>query len=191
MKSIVIIILIVNSLVIPLSSYAGNVYKWVDENGRTHFSQKPPESNSNTAKQIKIKAPSLSQLEADSAAREKLKIIKEKWHKEIKDKRKREKSRYDYQQSVKKKEKEKKKNKQKADRKSKEIWDKRVIAECKRRKGVNCKTAVDARRGAYPVGSDDRHAGAEERRYKRHNAYRGIDKKRRCAYGYLEDCKKK
>ena len=188
-----IMLFVVNSLIMPFIASADTIYKWVDENGRTHFSQKPPESNSNTAKKINIKAQSASQLESNALAREKLKAIKEKWNKELKAKRKMEKSRYESLQSSKREARQEKKRRQKQDRKSKKIWDKRAIDQCKKRKGINCKTAVDARRDANPVSIDESDASAwsDERRYKQHNPYRGIDKKKRCAYGYLDDCEKK
>lgn len=33
----------------------GQVYKWVDENGVTHYSAKPPEGTANQAKEMKVK----------------------------------------------------------------------------------------------------------------------------------------
>jgi len=39
----------------PLSSM-GQIYKWVDENGKTHYSDKPaPEGNRSNAKEFKVK----------------------------------------------------------------------------------------------------------------------------------------
>jgi len=48
------LIIVMTLAALPLLSQAGQVYKWVDENGNTQFSQFPPE-NEQQAEQIKVK----------------------------------------------------------------------------------------------------------------------------------------
>ena len=48
------LIFVMTLAALPLLSQAGQVYKWVDENGNTQFSQFPPE-NEQKAEQIKVK----------------------------------------------------------------------------------------------------------------------------------------
>ncbi|WP_223788074.1 DUF4124 domain-containing protein [Marinicella meishanensis] len=43
------------ALLIVAGSAWSQVYKWVDENGVTHYSAKPPEGQANNAKEMKVK----------------------------------------------------------------------------------------------------------------------------------------
>lgn len=196
-------IVAISSLIKMSLAVADSVYQWVDEKGQTHFSQKAPESDLHTAKEIKIKAPSLSKSQSDAIARERLQRIKENYTKELYPETEQDILRYDFSRSSKaleernnrRREKREKqiaqdKKKQKKDRRKAKIRaDKKEIADCKKRKGINCKTALEARRSRSVYGSSK--YGADERRNRKYSPYRGIDKTKRCAYGYLEDCKKK
>lgn len=62
-------------LTIGMSAHAGKIYKWVDDNGRTHYSQTPPPKKAKQSKTMKVRtyrgsssAPSRAELPSDDGA---------------------------------------------------------------------------------------------------------------------------
>jgi len=51
-RSIIIIMLTV--LLLPIPTHAGKIYKWVDENGATQYTQKPPPKSASTTSEVDI-----------------------------------------------------------------------------------------------------------------------------------------
>ncbi len=74
MKLLTLFIVMTFALSAPLLSQAGKVYKWVDENGNTQFSQFPPEDEQQ-AEQVNVK----TQKSMNSGqSKEKLKNMRQK-----------------------------------------------------------------------------------------------------------------
>jgi len=49
-----IIIIMLTLLLLPIPTHAGKIYKWVDENGATQYTQKPPPKSASTSAEVDI-----------------------------------------------------------------------------------------------------------------------------------------
>ena len=74
MKQLTLFFIMTLAISAPLLSQAGQVYKWVDENGNTQFSQFPPEDEQQ-AEQLDIKTQKSTNA---SQSKEKLKSMRQK-----------------------------------------------------------------------------------------------------------------
>lgn len=78
MKNGILVIFLCIVIILPASSVSAKVYKWVDENGVTQYTQLPPPDAKESATTITPKS-------TPTDAAEKHKQLQEKWKKEIDD----------------------------------------------------------------------------------------------------------